>query len=298
MRMPPWLETLRPKQWTKNLVLFAAIVFSERGLITQPRAWLLSVAAFLIFCALSGCVYLLNDLVDIEKDRLHPEKCRRPLASGSLPVRQAKAMLVALLVFCMGASWCLPPVFMASTAGYFLLNLAYSFWLKHQVILDVLTIAIGFVLRAMAGVGAMQAIDSLVRMSHWLVLCTLMLALFLALAKRRGEIWRMRSEASSHRRILDEYSLHFLDEMTAVSGATTIIGYALYTVSAETIARIGSDRLIFTVPFVIYGVFRYLYLIHIRNQGENPSAVFLRDRPMQINLMLWVMTVILLIHGI
>jgi len=187
---------------------------------------------------------------------------------------------------------------MAATAGYFLLNLAYSFWLKNQVILDVLTIAIGFVLRALAGVGAMQALDPLVKMSHWLVLCTLMLALFLALAKRRGEIWRMRSEAASHRRILEEYSLHFLDEMTAVAGATTIIGYALYTVSAETIARIGSDRLIFTVPFVIYGVFRYLYLIHIRNQGENPSSVVLHDRPMQINLALWIVAVILLIHGI
>ena len=293
----PIFEALRPKQWTKNLVVFAALIFSERALIFKPLAWEYALLAFVIFCGLSGSVYLLNDLTDIEKDRLHPEKRLRPIASGQLGVNAARGTLFLLLGICLSTGWWIfPPLFWGSAVAFFLINIAYSFWLKNIVILDVLTIAIGFVLRAQAGVGAMQTVDPRVGMSHWLILCTLMLALFLGLVKRRQEIMRFGDDASGHRKILEEYSPHFVDEMTGVVAATTLIGYSLYTVAPETIARIGSNRLIYTVPFVVYGIFRYQYLIHMRQQGENPSAILLTDLPLQINLALWILAVVLLIH--
>lgn len=293
----PLFQSLRPRQWTKNLILFAGIIFSEKRVLFQPWAWVYLGISFFLFCGLSGCVYLMNDLVDIEKDRKHPEKSQRPIASGALPVGTAKIALPLLLLACLGIGYQFPPLFFVSALIYFLLNIGYSFWLKNMVILDVLTVATGFVLRAQAGVGALQKLDPGVYISHWFILCTFMLALFLALAKRRQEIRLLKDDAGDHRKILEEYSPHFIDEMTGLVSASTVMAYAIYTVSAETIRKFGTDRLVYTVPFVLYGIFRYQYLIHIKDLGDKPAEIFLTDRPLQVNMLLWVGAVVLIIHG-
>ncbi|MBF0543409.1 MAG: decaprenyl-phosphate phosphoribosyltransferase [Candidatus Riflebacteria bacterium] len=290
------IETLRPRQWTKNLIIFTPILFSEKQLFVKPTAWLFSISGFLIFCFLSGSVYLLNDMVDSENDKLHPEKKKRPIPSGRLSMGQAKFLLIALLSCSMFASFILPRPFFFSAILYFILNAAYSFFLKNVVILDILSIALGFVIRAEAGVGSLQTVDPRIHISHWLILCTFMLALFLGMAKRRGEIKLLKGTASSHRKILDEYSIHFIDDMTSISGATTVLSYALYTVSSDTIAKFGTDSLIYTIPFVIYGIFRYLYIIHIKGEGDNPSEILLSDKPLQINLLFWIAASLILIH--
>ncbi|NCB39620.1 MAG: decaprenyl-phosphate phosphoribosyltransferase [Erysipelotrichia bacterium] len=292
----PVFSSLRPKQWTKNLILFAALLFSEKGLLFSADAWLYSIAGFLTFCGLSGSVYLLNDLADLEKDRLHPKKCLRPLPSGALSIPEAKAALIIILILSLLSAWKLSGLFFSTALGYFMLNLAYSFKLKNVVILDVMCIAIGFVLRATAGVGVLKALEPGIYISHWLLLSTLMLAMFLGLAKRRQELAMYNDDAIRHRNILSQYSPAYIDQMTSILAALAIITYTFYTVSAETIDKFKSDKLIYTIPMVIYGILRYLYLIHIQEMGENPSEVVLNDRPLQINLLLWVITVILVIH--
>jgi 4-hydroxybenzoate polyprenyltransferase len=292
----PFLKSLRPRQWTKNLVLFAGVFFSEKRLLFSEGAWLWAGVGFAIFCGLAGTVYLLNDVVDVEKDRLHPEKCKRPIASGALPIRTAWIYLIILLLGSLIAAWFMTPLFFGSALAYFLLNIAYSFRLKHMVILDVLTIALGFVLRAQAGVGAVRMVDPTVYISHWLFLCTLMLALFLGLAKRRGEIFHMKEEAVHTRKILSEYSLPYIDGLMATISGATILAYAIYTVSPETTMKYGTDQLVYTVPFVLYGIFRYQYLIHMRQMGEKPAEILLSDRPLQVNLILWILAVVAIIH--
>jgi len=294
--MGPVLSSIRPRQWTKNLVVFAALFFSEKQLFLVSAAWVYAGIGFCIFCGLSGGVYLLNDLIDREKDKLHPEKRHRPIASGKLPVSEAKLIFIFILIICLLLSVQMPKLFFISALAYFFMNLAYSFWLKNVVILDVLSIAIGFVLRAQAGVGAVQIVDPKIYMSHWLILCTFMLALFLALAKRRQEIKKLKDDAVSHRKILEEYSPHLIDELTGLVCAATIMSYAIYTVSAETIQKFRTDKLVLTVPFVLYGIFRYQYLIHIKNLGDNPSEILLSDRPLQINLVLWLISVVVIIR--
>jgi len=292
----PVFFSLRPKQWIKNLILFAALIFSEKGLLFEPVAWLYAFAGFIIFCALSGSVYLLNDIADVEKDRLHPQKSLRPIAAGELSMTEGKAALIIILLISLTAAYYLSELFFSMALAYFMLNLAYSFKLKNMVILDVMCIAIGFVLRATAGVGALKSLEPSIYISHWLVLSTMMLAMFLGLAKRRQEIATYHDEAIHHRNILSQYSLNFIDQMTSILAAMAILTYSFYTVSADTIAKFGSDRLIYTVPMVLYGVLRYLYLIHIQDQGENPSEVVMHDRPLQVNLLIWALFVILLIH--
>jgi 4-hydroxybenzoate polyprenyltransferase len=292
----PVFTSLRPKQWTKNLILFAGLFFSEKRLLFDVQGWLYTIAGFFIFCGLSGSVYLLNDLTDIEKDRLHPEKCKRPIPAGELTITEAKAVLIILLITCLISAWKISGLFFSMSLSYFMLNLAYSFKLKNVVILDVMCIAIGFVLRAVAGVGALKTIESEIYISHWLVLSTLMLAMFLGLAKRRQEIAILSDEASRHRKILADYSLAYIDQMTSILAATAIITYSFYTVSPETIEKFGTDQLILSVPMVLYGILRYLYLIHIHELGDNPSDVLLKDRPLQINLILWALTIFAIIH--
>lgn len=291
----PIFSSLRPKQWTKNLILYAGLLFSERSLLLKAEGWLYATAGFFIFCGLSGSVYLLNDLADVDKDRLHPEKSKRPIAAGELSVTEAKAALILLLLGCLFAAWNLSGLFFSMSLAYFMLNLAYSFKLKNVVILDVMCIAIGFVLRAVAGVGALKSIESQIYISHWLTLSTLMLAMFLGLAKRRQEIATLE-DAASHRKILADYSLAYIDQMTSILAATAIITYSFYTVSPETIGKFGTDRLVLSVPMVLYGMLRYLYLIHIQEKGDNPSEVLLTDRPLQINLVLWALVVFAVIH--
>ncbi len=282
------LLSVRPHQWTKNLVVLAALAFSKH--LFEEDALLRAVGALLIFCALSGATYLLNDLVDLEQDRLHPLKRLRPLASGSLPVSLARAAFLTLTLLALAASLALGGRFALAAAGYLALSVAYSFALKHVVILDVLAIAVGFVLRAVAGALAIAVV-----FSDWLLVCTVLLALFLALAKRRHELVSL-GDAASHRRILAEYSPYLLDQMISVATASCLTAYAFYTLAPETIEKYRTDRLSLTIPFVIYGIFRYLYLVHRKEQGGNPSDLLLTDRPLLAAVALWAIAVVVIVY--
>ena len=282
--------SLRPSQWTKNLIIFAGLLFGQR--LFDPGALAESLAAFVVFCMLSGVVYLLNDAADREGDRLHPIKKRRPIASGEVPVGTALAVAAALGVSALGAAFWLRPLFGVMATAYVALLALYSGPLKHVVIIDVLTIAIGFVLRAVAGA---VAID--VAVSPWLYVLTILLALFLALSKRRHELILLAGQATSHRRILEEYSPYLLDQMISVVTASTLVAYAIYTVSPETISKFHTNLLGLTLPFPLYGIFRYLYLVHQKEGGGSPSDMLLNDRPLLVCVALWALAVALIIYG-
>jgi 4-hydroxybenzoate polyprenyltransferase len=260
--------SLRPSQWTKNLLIFGGLMFGQR--LMDLRSVLQASAAFVIFCLLSGVVYLVNDIADRDADRRHPVKRSRPIASGALPLSVAAWAAAVLAGVALTAAFWLRPLFGVLALSYLLLLGAYSGPLKHVVIIDVLTIAIGFVLRAAAGA---VAID--VAISHWLYVLTILLALFLALSKRRHELVLLADGATGHRRILEEYSPYLLDQMIAVVTASTIVAYAFYTVSPETIQKFGTDYLGLTLPFPLYGIFRYLYLVHQKEGGGSPSEMLL-----------------------
>jgi 4-hydroxybenzoate polyprenyltransferase len=281
--------SLRPQQWTKNLLLFAGLVFGRR--LFEPAAALAALQGFAIFCALSGVVYLLNDVVDRETDRLHPLKRRRPIAAGALSVGTALGAAVGIGTGAIAASFAASGRFGLVALLYLALQGLYSGPLKHIVILDVLAVAIGFVLRAVAG-----AIVVEVEISHWLTVCTILLALFIALAKRRHELVLLADDAPIHRPILDEYSLYLLDQMIAVVTASTMIAYIFYTISPETTAKFGTDWLGLTIPFPLYGIFRYLYLVHRRDEGGSPADLLLSDRPLLTCVLLWVVAVVLIIY--
>jgi 4-hydroxybenzoate polyprenyltransferase len=282
------VRSMRPEQWTKNLIVFAALIFGLR--LFDPAAVGSSLAAFLIFCALSGVVYLVNDVMDQGADRLHPLKSRRPIAAGELSPRTALIAAVVMGAAAIAAAWWLRPEFGLVAAAYVGLFAAYSRVLKHVVILDVLTIAIGFVLRAAAGA---VVID--VPMSHWLLVCTILGALFLGLTKRRHELTLLADTATGHRPILEEYTPYLLDQMIGVVTASTLMAYIIYCTSLETIEKFGTDRLVLTTPFPIYGIFRYLYLVHQRGAGT-PSDVLLTDRPILACIVLWTLAVVAIIY--
>lgn len=281
--------TLRPRQWTKNLLLFAGLVFGRR--LFEPAALLAALQGFAIFCALSGVVYLINDVADRETDRRHPVKRRRPIAAGALSVQVAVGAAVVIGAGAVAASFAMSGRFGLVAILYLALQGLYSGPLKHIVILDVLAVAIGFVLRAVAGAIAVD-----VEISHWLTVCTILLALFIALAKRRHELVLLADGAPSHRPILDEYSLYLLDQMIAVVTASTMIAYIFYTISPETSAKFGTDLLGLTIPFPLYGIFRYLYLVHRREGGGSPADLLLSDRPLLTCVLLWVGAVVLIIY--
>jgi 4-hydroxybenzoate polyprenyltransferase len=283
------LVSLRPAQWTKNLVVFAALLFGRQ--LLSARAVVVAGAAFLVFCALSGTVYLFNDVADREADRLHPAKSRRPVASGALTPRAALSAAVVIGLGGLSAAFWIGRDFGLVAVSYLALFAIYTGPIKHVVILDVLTIALGFVLRAVAGA---VAID--VPISHWLLVCTILLALFLALSKRRHELTLLAGEARGHRRILEEYSPYLLDQMIAVVTASTLMGYALYTVAPETVEKFGTDRLLLTFPFPIYGIFRYLYLVHQRQGGGSPAEMLLTDRPLLVCVALWALAVVAIVY--
>jgi 4-hydroxybenzoate polyprenyltransferase len=283
------LGSLRPRQWAKNLFVFAGVIFSQQ--LFTAQAWR-AVAAFALFCALSGAIYLLNDVADAEKDRLHPTKRRRPVASGALSRRHALEIGLALLSASVVVSFGLGVPFGLVAVAYGVLLTAYSVWLKHLVILDVLTVAVGFVLRAVAGAVAVGA-----DISGWLLICTVLIALFLALGKRRHEYLTLKGAAAAHRPILAEYSEGFIDQMIAVVTASAVTAYALYTMSPETVAKFHTRLLPLTLPFVLYGIFRYLYLLYRRDLGGNPSDLVLSDRALLVNTTLWMAAVLVLIYG-
>ena len=284
------LVSLRPRQWAKNFFVFGGLVFGQR-LFDPPAVWS-ALAAFAVFCGLSGAIYLLNDVADRDKDRLHPDKRARPVASGRLPVRVALVAASVLIVAGLAAAVWLSHPFALAALAYVLLLSAYSAWLKHIVIVDVLTVASGFVLRAIAGAVAVD-----VEISGWLLICTILIALFLALGKRRHEYLTLDAEATRHRPILEEYSAALLDQMIAVVTASTVTAYALYTMSPETVAKFGTRLLPATLPFVLYGIFRYLYLLYRRQLGGNPSELFLNDRALIVNTILWIVAVVAIIYG-
>jgi len=251
-----------------------------------------ALAAFVVFCGLSGAIYLLNDVADRDKDRLHPDKRMRPIASGRLSVRVALIAAAVLIVSGLAAAVWVSRPFALVALAYVVLLSAYSAWLKHVVIVDVLVVAIGFVLRAAAGALAIG-----VAISGWLLICTILLALFLALGKRRHEVLTLEESAARHRPILAEYSAGLLDQMIAVVTASTVTAYALYTMSPETVAKFHTSLLPATLPFVLYGVFRYLYLLYHRQLGGNPSDMVVRDRALVLNTLLWLIVVLLIIYG-
>ncbi len=283
------VASLRPKQWVKNLFVFAGVIFSQQ--LFTPLIWP-ALGAFALFCALSGAMYLLNDVADAEKDRLHPTKRHRPVAAGALPRGGALAVGAGLLGASLAGAFALSWRFGLVAAGYAALLTAYSVRLKHLVILDVLTVAVGFVLRAVAGAVAVD-----VEISGWLLICTVLIALFLALGKRRHEYLTLHGEAAAHRPILAEYSEGFLDQMIAVVTASTVTAYALYTMSPETVAKFHTRLLPLTLPFVLYGIFRYLYLLYRRQLGGNPSDLLLTDRALLVNTVLWMLALLVLIYA-
>lgn len=281
--------SLRPRQWVKNLFVFAGLVFGQR--LFTASVWP-ALGAFAIFCALSGAIYLLNDVADRDRDRVHPKKRERPVAAGRLSVPLALGAGAVLIAAGLTAAATLSTGFFLVAVGYVALLTAYSAWLKHVVIVDVLTVAVGFVLRAVAGT---LAID--VAISGWLLICTILIALFLALGKRRHEYLAVEADAARHRPILAQYSAGLLDQMIAVVTASTVTAYALYTMSPETVAKFHTQLLPVTLPFVLYGIFRYLYLLYRRQLGGNPSELFLHDRALLINTVCWVAAVLLIIYG-
>jgi 4-hydroxybenzoate polyprenyltransferase len=283
------LASLRPRQWVKNLFVFAGLVFAQK--LFTPLL-LPAIGAFVLFCALSGAIYLFNDVADRERDRLHPSKRRRPVASGLLPLPVALGVGAALMAGSLLLAFWLAPAFGAVALAYGGLLMAYSAGLKRVVIVDVLVVAVGFVLRAIAGA---VAID--VEISGWLLICTILLALFLALGKRRHEYLTLDDDAVRHRPILAEYSTGLLDQMIAVVTASTVTAYALYTMSPETVAKFHTRWLPATLPFVLYGIFRYLYLLYRRQLGGNPSELFLNDRALLLNTLLWLLTVLVIVYG-
>ena len=283
------LVSLRPRQWVKNLFVFAGLVFAQR--LFTPSLWP-ALAAFAIFCALSGAIYLVNDVADRENDRRHPKKALRPIAAGRLAPPAALAIAFVLVAAALVASARLSLGFLLVAIAYAVLLTAYSAFLKHIVIVDVLTVAVGFVLRAVAGA---LAID--VAISGWLLICTILIALFLALGKRRHEYLTLQSTAAQHRPILAEYSAGLLDQMIAVVTASTVTAYALYTMSPETVAKFHTQLLPATLPFVLYGIFRYLYLLYRHQLGGNPSELFLNDRPLLVNTLCWIAAVLLIIYA-
>jgi len=281
--------SLRPTQWTKNFFIFAPLVFARE--FFRLELWLKTGAAFAIFCLLSSAVYLANDVLDLEEDKRHPKKSKRPIASGRITPGRAVGMAVVLAVVSLVLAFVLNANFFIAGAVYGILQLAYSLKLKHVVILDVFIIAAGFVIRVVAG-GLVIGVP----LSSWLLICTTLLALFLAMSKRRHELVLLEDNAAAHRPILKEYSAYLLDQMIGVVTASTVIAYCLYTVSEETVKKFGTTNLIFTTPFVLYGIFRYLYLVHQKGKGGSPEELVINDRPLLLAIVLWIAAVVLILY--
>lgn len=284
------VKSLRAYQWSKNTLLFAALVFARQ--LTVPHQVARALLAFAAFCAASSALYLLNDILDAEQDRRHPEKCKRPVASGDLPVPVAWASAAVLGVIALALGWGLGLPFLAILALYMGMTIAYSFGLKNVFLLDVLIISIGFVIRALAGAIALNVV-----FTNWLVVCTLFLALFLSLSKRRHEIELLEEEAVNHREVLGHYTVPYLDGLNLVMACATLITYTIYTCSPEVVERLGTDHLYLTLPFVIYGLFRYVYLLHLNSHGGDPAKALIQDKSLAVTVLLWGAMCIAIIYG-
>jgi len=282
------LKTMRPRQWSKNIFIFAAVVFDKQLFILD--SFLRTLAGFGLFCLISSSVYIFNDLADVEADRQHPEKKDRPIASGKLSVGAAWAAGISLVLVALAGAYFLARAFAGVLLVYLLLNLAYSKWLKHIPIIDVLVLAAGFVLRVHAGVTLIQV----ERFSPWLYVVMSLLSLFLGFGKRRAELALLAHGAGSHRKVLEGYTLPLLDQYIMIVSGTTIVAYSLYTFSAPNVPQ--NDSMMLTIPFVIYTIFRYLYLIEVKHAGGAPEEILLSDRPFQIAMVLWGLSVLAIFY--
>jgi 4-hydroxybenzoate polyprenyltransferase len=283
------IEAMRPRQWVKNGVVFAGLVFGEK--LREPHAAVIALGAFVIFCALSSSTYLFNDLCDAERDRQHPLKRNRPIASGRLSPAVALAVASVLVMAGLAASALVSRPFFFLATCYVLLGIFYSRWLKAVPILDVFAVAAGFVIRAAAGAEAVN-----VAVSPWLLVCTMLLSLFLTLSKRRHELVLMTDQAVAHRAALSHYTPYLLDQMISVVTASTVVCYCLYALWPETVEKFHTHNLVYTVPFVLFGIYRYLYLVHRAEQGDQPDKVLLTDIPMLVDVALWLAAVVLIIY--
>jgi len=280
---------MRPEQWIKNFFVFTALLFSKN--LLNPSKDIEAIVGFTIFWMITGCAYMINDIVDLEKDKLHPAKSRRPLASGKLKKDTAVKIIVLVCLASLFFAFYMNILFGIIVLAYFLLNIGYSIYLKNIVIIDVVSIAAGFVFRVLGGAVIISVVAS-----QWLILCTILLSLFLGFSKRRHELILLEDNATSHRKVLEHYSPYFLDQMIAVVTASTLICYALYTMSKDTIEKLGTSKLIYTIPFVLYGIFRYLYLVHQKEEGGSPTEIMFTDKPMIINICLWVISSVVFIY--
>lgn len=281
------LAALRPRQWTKNAVVFAALVFDLR--LFDGRQLALVTGAFVCFCLASSAIYLINDLRDVESDRLHPTKRHRPIPSGLISTRLAGATIAALVLVSLPLALVLRPEFAAVVGGYLVLMVAYTFWIKHLVILDVFAISAGFVLRAAGGAVVLD-----VPISPWLYVCTILLSLFLGFGKRRHELLLLDDAAGSHRRNLDEYSVELLDQLVMITAAATVMAYSLYTFDASNLPD--NHAMMLTIPFVVYAIFRYLYLVHRRDGGGSPESALLGDGPLLAGITLWGLVTVAILY--
>ncbi len=283
-------QLLRPKQWTKNIFVFAVLIFSHDLFV--PRQVAKALLGFVIFCIISSAAYVFNDLMDREQDRHHPRKCMRPIASGRISPHAAVAIFIMLSLLGLAGAAALNYRFGGIALVYLLINVGYSIYLKRVVILDVMILASGFMLRLFSGAAILD-----VAMSSWFIICTILVSLFLGLGKRRQELVIMGDRAAQHRDVLKHYTPYVLDQMIAVVTASTLISYAIYTISEETVRKFQTQNLVLTLPFVLYGIFRYLYLIHRHGKGDSPTMLMLEDVPMMINSVLYVLTVIVVIYA-
>ncbi|HML04437.1 MAG TPA: decaprenyl-phosphate phosphoribosyltransferase [Methanobacterium sp.] len=276
--------SMRPKQWYKNLVIFIGIVFSLN--LLNFNLWINSISAFVIFCALSGSIYIINDILDIEKDKNHPKKRLRPIASGKLKINYAILAVTILVILSFGFSYLINLLFLIAALTFFILLFIYSLFLKQLIIVDIMVISTGFVLRAIAGCLAIGVLN----ISPWLIIGTFILAIFLAIGKRRHELVLLGDKAGSHRKILDGYSTEMLDQMMNITTSALIMSYSLYTFF------IGKNAMMLTIPFAFYGIFRYIYLVHTENFGGEPEMLF-KDKGMLLSMILWVLLVIIVLYN-
>ncbi|MGQ9710454.1 MAG: decaprenyl-phosphate phosphoribosyltransferase [Anaerolineae bacterium] len=288
MSLKALIEAMRPKQWAKNIFIFAPLVFDHK--LFHPSYLARTVAGFVLLCLVSGAVYLMNDLVDVEKDRQHPRKRNRPIASGRLSPRLALSMAILIPLAGLPLGFLLDPLFGGILLGYLVLQIAYSFVLKNAVIIDALAVAAGFVLRVAAGIPLVEA----ERFSPWIYTCMGLLALFISFSKRRHELALLGENANNHRESLGEYSVLLLDQFILIVTAATLVAYTLYTFSAPNLPP--NHTMMLTVPFVLYAVFRYMYLVYVKGLGGEPEEIVLRDRPLQVGVLLWGLAVILIMY--
>ncbi len=284
------LKTMRPRQWVKNVFVFAAIVFDRQLGFNNFPPLLRTMAGFAIFCLVSGAVYLINDIADVEADRNHPQKRHRPIASGQLPIPVARIAALGILLVAFPLAYLLSPGFAMITALYLVLNLAYSKWLKHILLLDVLSIAAGFVLRVASGVTLIHV----ARFSPWLYVVTTLVAIYIGFGKRRAELGLLAESANEHRKVLDGYTIPLLDQFITISASTTVVAYCLYTFSAPNLPD--NHVMMLTIPFVIYGIFRYLAVIKDSPSGGTPEEIILKDKPLQATILLWGLSILVIFY--